>query len=330
MGKTRAIVITSIMLLATGARAQLSKDANSSGGVATKTSQHALDVTYVANAGFLMRAAGITVLIDAPIVAAGIALPPETLGAITAARELFDNVDLILVTHQHSDHFDPASLIACLRSNPKTRLVAHTQAVGLMRSLDGFASVESQIHEVKLEPGGREQVTRNGITVDVLCLKHMHSQQVRNLAFAVELGGVRFLHMGDSLIDESEAHLNGYPFEQTPVDLLFVNRIDRSEATQQFIADRIKPSQIVAMHLSPAELAEEKNEPKIRAAYPHAIIFRQSMERRVLPIEVDFHNLSGAYFGQTSPGATPQVFARGIVSTDDIEYSAPAFSPDGN
>jgi hypothetical protein len=193
--------------------------------------------------------------------------------------------------------------------------------------MDGFASVESQIHEIKLEPGAREQFSHNGITVDVLCLNHMHSQQVRNLAFAVELGGVRFLHMGDSLIDESEAHLNSYPFEQAPIDILFLNRIDRSQATQQFIAEKIKPSQIVAMHIPPAELAEETN--NILAIYPHAIVFKQSMERRSVPIEVDFHNLSGDYLGQT-PGATPEVFALGIVSTDANEHSAPSFSPDGN
>ena len=35
------------------------------------------------------------------------------------------------------------------------------------------------------------------------------------------------------------------------------------------------------------------------------------------------------YLGQPAPGETPQVFARGLVSTDEQEHSAPAFSPDG-
>ena len=148
------------------------------------------------------------------------------------------------------------------------------------------------------------------------------------MAFVVELGGVRFLHLGDALVSQSDAYLKGYPFEQSPVDVLFLNQYDRSQTTQQFIARKIKPSRIIAMHVPPAALEEELK--KIRAAYPYAIVFKQSMERRSLPIEVDFHNLSGDYFGQTPPGATPQVFARGIVSTDDLEHSAPAFSPDGN
>jgi WD40-like Beta Propeller Repeat len=35
------------------------------------------------------------------------------------------------------------------------------------------------------------------------------------------------------------------------------------------------------------------------------------------------------YLGQTPPGPVPIIFAPGIVSTDALEHSAPAFSPDG-
>jgi hypothetical protein len=41
-------------------------------------------------------------------------------------------------------------------------------------------------------------------------------------------------------------------------------------------------------------------------------------------------NVPPDYLGQPPPGETPQVFARGIVSTDNQEHGAPAFSPDGN
>jgi hypothetical protein len=36
------------------------------------------------------------------------------------------------------------------------------------------------------------------------------------------------------------------------------------------------------------------------------------------------------YLNQEAPRDRPQVFARGLVSTDHLEHSAPAFSPDGN
>jgi len=39
--------------------------------------------------------------------------------------------------------------------------------------------------------------------------------------------------------------------------------------------------------------------------------------------------IKGAYFGEKPPGMTATIFAKGIVSTDSIEHSSPAFSPDG-
>ena len=43
-----------------------------------------------------------------------------------------------------------------------------------------------------------------------------------------------------------------------------------------------------------------------------------------------FTKLQGDYLGQIAPGDTPVVFARGIISTEDLSHSSPTFSPDGN
>ena len=53
-------------------------------------------------------------------------------------------------------------------------------------------------------------------------------------------------------------------------------------------------------------------------------------DQRSLPSGGDVGGLSGAYLGQTPPGAAPEVFAPGIVSTDANEHMAPSFSPDGS
>lgn len=39
--------------------------------------------------------------------------------------------------------------------------------------------------------------------------------------------------------------------------------------------------------------------------------------------------LRGEYLGQEKPGITPKLFAKGFISSDSLEHSAPAFSPDG-
>jgi L-ascorbate metabolism protein UlaG (beta-lactamase superfamily) len=340
-----SVGILTVLLLSVNLPAQQSKAASSTTGVAANNPKQALDVTYIGNEGFLIQAGGKKVLVDVLFDNDFFLAPShELLAEMTKGGGPFSDVDLLLVTHPHADHFNAKLVAEFLRHHARCRLIAHTQTVDELRKEEGFAQIENQIHEVRLEPGLRESMTINGIALDVLCLDHMPYYQdghflpehlpgrmdvkMKNLAFIVNLGGTRFLHMGDASVENSLAHLNAYPFDETPVDILFLNRSDRSQETQQFIAEKIKPSQIVAMHIRPAELAEETN--NILTAYPHAMVFRESMERRSIPIEVSFHSLSGDYFGQTPPGATPQLFAPGIVSTDANEHSAPSFSPDGN
>lgn len=43
----------------------------------------------------------------------------------------------------------------------------------------------------------------------------------------------------------------------------------------------------------------------------------------------EYADLKGDYLGQPLPGNTPVVFARGIISSNHLEHSAPRFSPDG-
>lgn len=43
----------------------------------------------------------------------------------------------------------------------------------------------------------------------------------------------------------------------------------------------------------------------------------------------EFTDLKGDYLGQPLPGNIPIIFARGIVSSNHLEHSAPRFSPDG-
>lgn len=55
-----------------------------------------------------------------------------------------------------------------------------------------------------------------------------------------------------------------------------------------------------------------------------ALSQEKTRDKSVFPV------LTGPYLGQKPPGATPEIFAPGIVSKSDYhEHSSPAFSPDG-
>jgi L-ascorbate metabolism protein UlaG (beta-lactamase superfamily) len=247
-------------------------------------------VTYIANEGFLVQGGGKSVLIDALFdngFGTYLAPSPETLDKLVEAREPFADIDLILITHPHGDHFNPKLVAAHLRKNQRCRLIAHAQTVDQLRNQEGFAQIRDRISEVRLEPGSQEKMTINGIALEVLCLAHspyyrdgrnVH-EQTRNLAFAVNLGGTRFLHLGDATLKNSAAHLSAYPFDTAHVDLLFLNSSDTSPVAQQMVTQEIKPEWIVAMHVAPAEFDDDSK--SVRAAYPNAILFAKSVEQRV-------------------------------------------------
>ena len=63
------------------------------------------------------------------------------------------------------------------------------------------------------------------------------------------------------------------------------------------------------------------------------------MQKKLILFLIIIHNfiysqemtdLTGDYLGQTPPGNTAELFAPGIISSEDQEHGVPAFSPDGN
>jgi L-ascorbate metabolism protein UlaG (beta-lactamase superfamily) len=245
-----------------------------------------ITVTYIANEGFLIEAAGKKVLIDALFDGGQpdyMVPSPELLGQIETGKGPFAAVDLILATHVHGDHFSPAIILRYLRAHPRCHFAAHKQVVDTIRGDRSFPDVRKQVHELDLLTGVRGQVALEGITVDALCLNDGAPQrEVKNLVFLVDMGGARFLHMGDAFLwdRQNDIPLDAYPFERAHIDLLFLNQYDRGPArTRDLIANRIKPSHLVIMHIGPGEFAAASQ--KLHASFPLATLFEKPMERRV-------------------------------------------------
>ena len=75
---------------------------------ADNVSGNEVSVTYVGNAGFLIKIGDKKILIDALFKGAAgtYEIPLDIQQKLKLAQEPFDNVDLILVTHAHGDHVD--------------------------------------------------------------------------------------------------------------------------------------------------------------------------------------------------------------------------------
>ena len=79
----------------------------------------AVTVTYVANEGVLIQSDSKQVLIDAlhkPYLSEYLATPQKVLDDMMASRPPFEDIELLLVSHIHGDHFN-AGLVSCQVDN---------------------------------------------------------------------------------------------------------------------------------------------------------------------------------------------------------------------
>lgn len=215
-------------------------------------------VRYVANSGMLVTVAGRRFLIDAPL---RDGLPPyatsspEERAALENARTPYDNVDAILITHWHDDHFSPEAVAAHLTHSERTLLISSPQVVDRVRAAAPKVPA-SQLRAVLPEPGNATAVDVNGVPVRVLRIRH--SPGARNLpeqhvGFLIGSSSP-LLHVGDAEpVADNFALLKSLP----PVDLAFVPFWFLSnDANRTMVAQSIRPRRTIAMHLPPADAAE--------------------------------------------------------------------------
>jgi L-ascorbate metabolism protein UlaG (beta-lactamase superfamily) len=218
------------------------------------SAQAQVTVTHVANAGFLLEGGGKKVLIDALFDegARGYPrIPKDTIKLLRAAEAPFDDVDLVLLTHTHMDHFGPRTLTRHMRANPHATLVCPPQArEALERHIQNHAGIAERIVTLNPEEGETIQGTYGGIDVQVLNLHHGRDTEppITNLAFLLELGGMAVLHAGDTEALTPVFEL--YEFQDRRIDVALLPAWFVSYAHwAEVVNDYIRPTHIVAMHM---------------------------------------------------------------------------------
>jgi L-ascorbate metabolism protein UlaG (beta-lactamase superfamily) len=172
-----------------------------------------LDLIYLGCEGVLVRSASGSVLIDGLFgeEAAPFGMPPaEHAGALRHARPPYEGVDVIVATHWHGDHFDPATVADYLRASRRARFVSTPQAAGRLIDAAGPAFAD-RVHAVPVVEGVREVLEVNGVGVECFGLSHgkVNYADVEHVGVIVRLGGRSLLHLGDGIIDEKSLRAAG-------------------------------------------------------------------------------------------------------------------------
>jgi L-ascorbate metabolism protein UlaG (beta-lactamase superfamily) len=158
-------------------------------------------LAWLGQAGFVVRGAGVTALLD-PFLS-----PFEgRLYESSIEPERARNIDVVLCTHEHVDHFDAASAPAPTRASPGAVFVVPTPI------LDMVTEVGISAHRVVgLQPGAPLEL--GGLSVCAIPAMHgvtmedaygfgegLSNGLIRFLGYVVDVGGVRIYHAGDTIL----------------------------------------------------------------------------------------------------------------------------------
>ena len=142
-----------------------------------------LELTYVANCGVLVSSGASKVLIDALFDKPNPeyrAPAPETLERMMTGAPPFDGVDLVLVTHDHPDHFDAALAVRYLETRPEPVLLAPADAVEAMRKAAAdWPRIDPRVVPLDIRVGEREKRDAAGIPVTALRTLHSGERESR-------------------------------------------------------------------------------------------------------------------------------------------------------
>lgn len=228
------------------------------------------DVRYVANAGMLVTAGGRRFLIDAPIregIAPYATSSAAERGSLEGARAPYADVDAILVTHWHEDHFSAEAVAAHLSRNPRAILVSSPEIVARVRAV-APAVAASRLRAVLPAAGQSQRIDVGGTPVRVLRIRHNASRRPPEQHVGFLIGeSAAVLHVGDAdPAADNFAVLRSLPaIDLAVLPFWYVS----NDASRRVVADAIRPKRIFAMHVPP------KDAPAIAAALRDANVGAQ-------------------------------------------------------
>jgi L-ascorbate metabolism protein UlaG (beta-lactamase superfamily) len=237
----------------------------------TVTGDPSAVITFIQNTGFLISAGGKKVLTDALFEHCSYApCSPSIMTRLEHAEPPFDDVDLVLVTHHHYDHFDPLVAGRHMENNPQAVFVSTPETVEELRAdFSGFDSIADRVVAVPLDRHEMTQIEANGIVLDLMDLPHTDP----NLGFLFDLGGCRLFHMGDG--EGTLADVEPYQLPAREIDVVFAMHYQMIEHPN------ITLEGVQARHIVPTHFPPGNNEGFIdlmAPLFPQMVPLYESME----------------------------------------------------
>ncbi len=269
--------------------------------------QKSATVSYIANEGFMVEVNGKKILFDGlfgGFKANWCDVPsPETKEKLEYAEPPFNNIDLIFISHNHSDHFNKEMVINHLSKNPKCIVLCPEQVYKKLESENGFQDISKNIFEFTPDINKDTAVLKDGMKIKIYRFEHSRYMEkdsvtglevnlhrnVENLGFLLDIDGNRVFHCGD-INPWNEEQLKKFNLSDENIDIAFLERLyltNREGKGIDLINKYIKPRNTIFMHIDPKNRELYKQiVSQISDVLPNAFIFDNSMDfKEIILIE---------------------------------------------
>ncbi len=241
-------------------------------------------VTYIANEGVLIEAGSKKILIDGlhRYYKDTYAYPPDDLREkLESATAPYDDLDLILVSHLHGDHFHPESVASHLKNSTNAILATSEQIVEeIKEGFAGYDEIKGKVKPFTHEWKKYSEEDFGGIKVKFLGLRHGSERfmWIQNLGHLIEVGGKKYLHIGDA--DMKVENFASFKLDEENIDVAFVPYwFLLSAEGRNLVEEQFKPKNMIAVHVSPGEAESVTKE--LKSHYSEITVFTKILETKI-------------------------------------------------
>lgn len=233
-------------------------------------------VTYVANEGFLIQTENRKILVDAlfgGIKGDWCEQPSDSaLDIMINGQEPFDSIDVVLVSHNHSDHFNEQLVSEFMVKNPNTILVCPNQVNQSLEANASYSRFSERIRPVHYSDPKDTFMVLGDIQIRAMKMKHgsyfekndntgelidLH-KDVEHIACLVMIDGSNFFHSGDASPETFKNYMEG-GLEIGKIDFAFMDRVFMRPNGMMLINELIKPDKLIFMHIEPMKVGYYKS-----------------------------------------------------------------------
>lgn len=243
-----------------------------------------IDVTYIANAGFLVESNGKKILIDALFNNGWntYLTPSDTIiSKIIKQQAPFNKIDLMLITHNHEDHFNDSIVVAYLNKSSENVLIAPPSVTNAILKKAASKKYENQLVGLDKINQEKNDTTINGIRIRSFFILHDSRPQIEHVGYVIDFGGSKVFHSGDSNGSDI-AEYGNLRLQKEQIDLALLNFYGFWGTNEErfFTEKYILPKRISLMHIPQNEIISVMDSVKLIRDFIDITVFESSMDKK--------------------------------------------------